>query len=971
MGPSQDEGFGKSQIVTPQVWKDQTFTAVANTLSSISARHPVILFIDDLHWADSASLALIHYLGLTVNSAKVLVLATFRSEQLVADAEGRPNPLVETLRLMRREDLIKEINIANLDQTCVSELAENMLGGDVQQELAQKLTEESQGNPLFVVESLRMLFERNNLMLERDQWCLASDAIDIPPKIKDIILQRLSALLLNQRNVLDAASVIGEKFNAELLASVLGQDSIDVIKILDAIAKETSLVGCEGNLYRFDHGRTRDTIYDDISPALKRGYHARVAEKLESMSKNGKLPFSDLAFHSAHAGNEEKAVKYALAAGQDALAKWSNTEAIKHFTYVVQTVGEIAKHAQEKAIALEGLGDAYFASDNFSQATSVFEQFGDVQTGAAKLRALRKAIAASTYQGELAKPQLLIHRAEDIMAADDLEAARVLFKKGLLLMNSDWMKGYELMTQALKFFEKEYALSDAADVLVWTGYTSATIGELEKGVSDVLRSVALYEELGNYRSQMEAYAYAGGVFQCCTLIEEANRMVAKVIEINGQYKIEDYVRMIPALVWWSLGLMGTDISSAISKTLKALEYCEKTDSNLYKGAVYETLIVEHAFVGDNTGVDEFFGKLMSLPQYILKNPVSQSFIGPVMGVYYAAKNDFEESNKSFKNFLAATPNPYELLGRQLYAWALSKQYRLEEAKTQLEEAQKIIETARRRFSHVNIQANLMTLTKPDVNQTFNLRLDLVNVSKSQGLIVKVENLLVPGLKIVDVSPNCIIHDDQIEFKDNRISSFEVKTIKLTVKATNPEEFHLNPTVTYLDDLGETKTSTTRPFTITVQPAKPKYEILPGRITTGFSELDALLFGGIPEKCAIVLVSPSIDEKELLIKRFLEAGASAGETTFYVTAEAANTKALAEKYPSNFYLFICNPQADAMVQSLPNVFKLKGIENLTDIDIALTKAFRTLIPSDAGSKRICIEIVSDVLLQHHAVTLDDG
>ena len=117
---------------------------------------------------------------------------------------------------------------------------------------------------------------------------------------------------------------------------------------------------------------------------------------------------------------------------------------------------------------------------------------------------------------------------------------------------------------------------------------------------------------------------------------------------------------------------------------------------------------------------------------------------------------------------------------------------------------------------------------------------------------------------------------------------------------------------------------------------------------------------------MVLASPSSDERGLLIKRFLEAGAEAGETTFYITAEAGNGKALAEKYPSNFYLFLCNPRADTMMQSLPNVVKLKGVENLTEIDIALTKAFRTLNPSSAGPKRACIEIVSDVLLQHHAV-----
>jgi len=78
------------------------------------------------------------------------------------------------------------------------------------------------------------------------------------------------------------------------------------------------------------------------------------------------------------------------------------------------------------------------------------------------------------------------------------------------------------------------------------------------------------------------------------------------------------------------------------------------------------------------------------------------------------------------------------------------------------------------------------------------------------------------------------------------------------------------------------------------------------------------------------------------------------------------RALVEEYQSDFYLLICNPQADSMIRSLPNVFKLKGVENLTDISIALALAFRRLNKPIKGPRRDCIEIIPDVLLQHHAV-----
>jgi len=142
--------------------------------------------------------------------------------------------------------------------------------------------------------------------------------------------------------------------------------------------------------------------------------------------------------------------------------------------------------------------------------------------------------------------------------------------------------------------------------------------------------------------------------------------------------------------------------------------------------------------------------------------------------------------------------------------------------------------------------------------------------------------------------------------------------------------------------------------------------VPDRISTGYRNLDNLLLGGIPENYAVILTSPSCDERDLLIEKFLETGAKSGEVTFYVTTNPREVKTLTEEFQSHFYLFVCNPQADSITKSFLNVFKLRGVENLTDINIALSSAFRTLDISIKGPRRICIEIISDVLLQHHTV-----
>jgi predicted transcriptional regulator/KaiC/GvpD/RAD55 family RecA-like ATPase len=158
------------------------------------------------------------------------------------------------------------------------------------------------------------------------------------------------------------------------------------------------------------------------------------------------------------------------------------------------------------------------------------------------------------------------------------------------------------------------------------------------------------------------------------------------------------------------------------------------------------------------------------------------------------------------------------------------------------------------------------------------------------------------------------------------------------------------------------------FAALTEPMKiqiPK-SVLSDRVSTGYGGLDDLLLGGIPENYAVILASPSCDEREMLVRRFLEAGGQNGEVTFYITANPDEVRTLSERYQSNFYLLLCNPQADTIVKNLPNASALKGIENLNDINIALAGAFRKLDAKARKSRRACIEIVSDVLLQHHAV-----
>ena len=118
-------------------------------------------------------------------------------------------------------------------------------------------------------------------------------------------------------------------------------------------------------------------------------------------------------------------------------------------------------------------------------------------------------------------------------------------------------------------------------------------------------------------------------------------------------------------------------------------------------------------------------------------------------------------------------------------------------------------------------------------------------------------------------------------------------------------------------------------------------VLPDRVNTGYDKLDDMLLGGIPKNHAVILSSSSCEEKDFLVRRFLEVGTEGGETTLYITTNPGTTKSLVEKHRSNFYLLLCNPQADIIVESLPNIYKCNGIENLNEMNIALAKFFQQL------------------------------
>ena len=267
-----------------------------------------------------------------------------------------------------------------------------------------------------------------------------------------------------------------------------------------------------------------------------------------------------------------------------------------------------------------------------------------------------------------------------------------------------------------------------------------------------------------------------------------------------------------------------------------------------------------------------------------------------------------------------------------------------------------------RFEHADIQAKLVqNETETKVGSIVSLVIQVMNVGNEPVSITRIENPVPSGFQLVSKPDYCQFEDTQLVMRGKRVDPLKTDEIRLTLKSFKMGTIEIKPRIVCVDWVGRSMSYSPEPVLFNVAGAS-----LPGRVPTGYADLDNLLFGGIPENYSVVLASPSSDERELLIKRFLETGTKAGQITYYITAELGDVADMAESYQSNFFLFLCNPRADVMIKSLPNVYKVKGIESLTDIEIYLVKSFRSLGPSRTGPKRACMTILSDALLQHHAV-----
>ncbi len=305
----------------------QLFDGVATFLKNASQNQPLVLSLDDLHWADEPSLKLLEHVAREVRHARLLIIGTYRDVEV-----GRHHPLAGTLAQLTREHAVHRILLRGLERQDVNRYIELTAGKPGAESLISSVYRQTDGNPFFVEEIVRLLVSEGKFdELDDSRWIAA-----LPQGVREVIGLRLDQLSTEANQALAAAAVIGREFDVNLLARTMERDANDVLELLDQAVKARIIRESDRlDHYQFGQEIIQETLYEEMSIAQRRRWNGLVARAIEDLYADNLAPYyTQLAHHYAAAGPREdadKAIDYARRAGARAMEQGAWELAIRHY----------------------------------------------------------------------------------------------------------------------------------------------------------------------------------------------------------------------------------------------------------------------------------------------------------------------------------------------------------------------------------------------------------------------------------------------------------------------------------------------------------------------------------------------------------------------------------------------------------------------------------------------------------------
>ncbi len=359
--------------IRPDLAKMWLFDGLARFISRVAEDRPVLLAFDDIHWADSATIELIHYIARGVGGSRILVLCTFRGAEL-ADA-----PLLRSMIVgLHRTGLADEMLLTRLEPEAMNAMVRELIGEEPPQELLSALQSRTAGTPLYIECIVRALRETGALVRQGDTWHVSSElAAYVPRDVRRLVLERLERLDSDVRRVLDVIAVLGDNTPHALLAEVSGLRHNDLASCIErlisaGLVEERVRKGVI--LYSLGHPIVGEVAYGEIPAATRQHIHMDVVGILER-SPNP-VDVGRIARHYRGAGvlaDRKMALRAFADAGRLALKRQAVQESLK----LLQDALELARESRDRDTLLsllESLGESYDRAGDFERAMACWNE---------------------------------------------------------------------------------------------------------------------------------------------------------------------------------------------------------------------------------------------------------------------------------------------------------------------------------------------------------------------------------------------------------------------------------------------------------------------------------------------------------------------------------------------------------------------------------------------------------------------
>ncbi|MEE9146617.1 MAG: AAA family ATPase, partial [Candidatus Tectomicrobia bacterium] len=474
------------------------FSSITNFLKNAAQSQPLMLVLDDLHWADRSSLLLLEFMAREIQSSPLMVLGTYRDVEV-----SRRHPLSQTLGSLIREQRFQRVQLPGLAEPEVEQLIQRAAFVSPPPGLSATIHRRTEGNPLFVTEIIRMLPGGG---LEGGQDFLTS----IPEGVRDAIGRRLNQLSEGCNQVLTVASVIGREFELRHLTPLIEDISGDrVLEVLEEalFARVIEELPQTVGRYQFAHALIQETIAQELSLNRRVRMHARIAEMLEKLyGAEADNHAAELAHHFAEAESvlgPEKPVRYSLLAGEQALAAYAYEDALAHFerglvARGIALSGTEAASDEEAAGLLFGRARAQASTgvgrqlvDAFGNLSRAFEYYAEAGNVALAVAAAEFPIANLPFR--IPGVVELMSRALTLVPADSHEAGRLLSRYGGILgvAEGDYKGAQQALGRAIGIARREGDVPLEVQTLTHAAVVSGQHLRWQESLGNGLRAIEL------------------------------------------------------------------------------------------------------------------------------------------------------------------------------------------------------------------------------------------------------------------------------------------------------------------------------------------------------------------------------------------------------------------------------------------------------------------------------------------------